>query len=82
MGKMQAEAAPMSVASSSSTTEPTAAPKEIFQDMVEEWVHTLDREGKKGLAMLSCPTLVNELSRTERKQNDEAKRKGSWNHGY
>jgi hypothetical protein len=33
---MHAEAAPMSVASSSSATEPMADPKEILQDFVDE----------------------------------------------
>jgi hypothetical protein len=36
--------------------------------------HTLDREGKKGLAMLSCPTLVNELSFTETRSAEFAEK--------
>ena len=59
-GEMHAEAAPMSVASSSSATEPMADSKEILQDFVYEWVQSLDRDDKKGLAMLLCLTLVNE----------------------
>ena len=65
MGDMHAEAAPMSVASSSNATEALADAKKILPDFVEEWVQTLDREGTKGLAMLFCSTLVNEFSFTK-----------------
>ena len=42
MGETHVDAAPMSVASSSSATEPVADPKEILEEFVEEWVQTLD----------------------------------------
>jgi capsule polysaccharide export protein KpsE/RkpR len=41
--------------------------KETLQDFVDEWVQSLDREDKKGLAMPLCSTLVNELAFTETK---------------
>ena len=50
--------------SSSSATVHVADPKEVLEEFVEEWVQTLDQEDK-GLAMLLCSTLVNELSFTE-----------------
>ena len=64
-GDMHAEAAPMSAASSSSTTEPVADPKKTLQDFAEKWVQSLDQEDKKCLAMPFCSTLVNEFSFTE-----------------
>ena len=73
-GETHVDAAPMSVDSSSSATEPVADPKEILEEFVEERVQTLDREDKKGLAMLLCSTLVNELSFTETRAAEFAAR--------
>lgn len=42
-----------------------ASPMEVMEEFVTGWVHALDHEDKKSVAMLLCFVLVNELSFTE-----------------